>query len=246
MSQLIFPDPELSHQNTIEASYGVFSHSAGGRFEIPLLDSVQYLAELVHEIQKHPKNLNAHIQRIFCCYRENLSDPLYAALVDFLIVLNKRGEAISRRMIAGSLSSLTGPQGALLKAAIKGDIKDITLLEGNGYSVFCRGLNGTLNLIEKLDDQKSNEHDPLALAQDAIEYSQLEEAMLILERALEEQPQRLELHKFLLELYKSTQSQTRFEAVFVRMQSLGVFMNDIDSRKAWDRLKDDFEKKSYE
>jgi hypothetical protein len=246
MSQLIFPDPELSHQNTAEASYGVFPYGAGLRFEIPLQDSAQYLAELVHEIQKHPKNLTAHIQRIFCCYRENLPGPLYAALVDFLIVLNKQGEAISRRMISGALSKLPRRQGALLKAALKGKIEDITLLEGNGYSVFSRGLSGTVNLIEKLDEQKSNDHDPLKLAQDAVEYCQLEEAMLILERALEEQPQAPEFHKFLLELYKSTQNRNRFETVFARLRHLGIFMTDSHLQQEWEQLKDYFEQKTHE
>lgn len=242
MRQLIFIDQGLSSHNNADVFYDSFPCQANGQgFRPSLQYSAQYLPELVHEIQKHPKNLNAHVQRIFCCYRENLTAPLYAALVDFLIVLNKRGKAISWRLIGGALSKLSSSQGALLKAVLTGEINDISLLEGNGYSVFCRGLSGTVKLIEKLDEQKEYFSDPLKLAQDAVEYSQLEDAMLILERAIEEQPQSLELHTFLLELYKCTHNRTRFETVSARLQYSGILMNDIRIRNVWDLLKDDFE-----
>lgn len=242
MRQLIFVDQELSSHKTEDVFYDSYSCQATGQgLRTSLQYSAQYLPELVHEIQKHPKNLNAHVQRIFCCYRDNLSAPLYAALVDFLIVLNKRGKAISRRMIGGTLSKLSPRQGALLKAVLTGEINDISVLEGNGYSVFCRGLSGTVKLIEKLDERKEHFSDPLRLARDAVEYSQLEDAMLILERAIEEQPQPLELHTFLLELYQSTHNRTRFETVFVRLQDLGILMSDLPIRNVWELMKEDFE-----
>lgn len=246
MSQLIFADQELSSSTLREAFYAGLSPESSRKSGFPFQDSALTLSEVVNEIRKHPDNLAAHVQRILCCYRDNLADPLYAALVDFFIVLNKRGRAISRRMLGGSLAKLPARQGALLKAALTEEMNDVSLLEGNRYSLFCRGLSGTVKLIEKLDEQKINNLDPLKLARDAVEYCQLEEAMLILESAIEEQPQPPEVHQLLLELYESTQNQTRFESVLTRLQHRDLFKHDPAPQKVRDRPKDYFEPQYHE
>lgn len=95
------------------------------------------------------------------------------ALVDFLIVLDKRGKRISRRMMAGIASKLSLQQNAVLNAAIIDEISDISLIDGNCYNIFCRGLIGTVNLIDKQSITGSSNIDPLQLAEDTVEYSQL-------------------------------------------------------------------------
>lgn len=244
-SELIFIDQALSNQGVANEDFWHFSKDAVQLFDMPLQDRERYVSELVYEIQKHPENLAAHIQRITCCYQEDLTDPLFAALVDFLIILNKRGKAISRRMITGTVAKLSSRQQALLESAINEEIDDISLIEGNCYSIFCRGLSGTVNLIEKIDADESTHHNPLKLAQDAVEYCQLDEAMLILESALVEQPHWIELHESLLELYKSTHNQTRFEDTLTHLRNMESFMADSSIQKSWDQLKDFFEQKYH-
>ncbi len=246
MSQLIFTDQELSTFASIDVFHAGLSPDSGRKPDFSYQDSALSLSEIVNEIRRHPDNLAAHVQRIFRCYRDDLVDPLYAALVDFFIVLNKRGQAISRRMLGGSLAKLSDRQGALLKAALTEEMDDVSLLEGNRYSLFCRGLSGTVQLIEKLEEQKINGLDPLKLARDAVEYCQLEEAMHILESAIEEQPQPPEVHQLLLELYESTQNQTRFESVLTRLQHRDFFKHDPALQKVWDRPKDYFEPQYHE
>jgi hypothetical protein len=239
-SELVFVDQALSDQRITNETYWHFFKDTVQLFDTPLQDRVRYVSELVNEIQNHPKDLTAHIQRIFCCYREDLTDPLFAALVDFLIVLNKRGKAISRRMITGAASKLSDQQCTLLKSVINEEIDDILLIEGNCYSIFCRGVSGTVNLIEKMGTNELTRHDPLKLAQDAVEYCQLEEAMLILESALAEQLKRIELHESLLELYKLTQNRARFENTLARLRDIESFMADKSLQKGWNQLKDYF------
>jgi len=244
-SELIVIDQALSNQEIANEDFWHFSKDAVQLFDTPLQDRERYISELVYEIQKYPKNLVAHIQRITCCYQEGLTDPLFAALVDFLIILNKRGKAISRRMVTGTVTKLSSRQQALLKSVINEEIDDISLIEGNCYSIFCQGLSGTANLIEKIDADESTHHSPLKLAQDAVEYCQLDEAMLILEAALVEQPQWIELHESLLELYKSTHNQTRFESTLTHLRNMESFMADSSIQKSWDQLKDFFEQKYH-
>ncbi|WP_340124360.1 hypothetical protein [Methylobacter svalbardensis] len=182
-----------------------------------------FLENLVFLVTRKPKRLIAHIQRIYHCYQINSQEQLFAALIDLLVVLNRRGLAISRRMIIGTKSKLSGEQYKILHDFMAEDF-DVALLAGNQYSVFTKGLIGTGNLVQQLETSNKQTYDPLVLAHDYIEYSQLDEAKDILERAIINQPQRLELHQCLLELYKSTRDTSGFITMFNIVSGLDVAM----------------------
>ncbi len=182
-----------------------------------------YLKNLVFLVARKPKRLITHIQRIYHCYQTNLQEQLFAALVDLLVVLNKRGKAISQRMIIGAKSKLSEEQYKMLKKFMDEDF-DVALLSGNQYSVFTKGLVGTRNLVQQIETSDKQTHDPLELAHDYIEYSQLAEAKDILEKAIINQPQRLELHQCLLELYKATLDTSGFIKMFNIVSGLDVVM----------------------
>jgi hypothetical protein len=179
------------------------------------------LKKIVFLIARKPKQLITHIQRIYHCYHENLQEQLFAALVDLLVVLNRQGKAISQRMIIGTKSKLSAEQYNILQKFMAEDF-DVALLAGNQYSVFTKGLIGTRNLVQQIETSEKQTHDPLELAYDYIEYSQLAEAKDILEKAIINQPQRLELHQCLLELYKATLDTSGFIKMFNIVDGLGV------------------------
>ncbi|PKM13163.1 MAG: hypothetical protein CVV13_02770 [Gammaproteobacteria bacterium HGW-Gammaproteobacteria-3] len=198
-----------------------------------------YLTGLVHELSRNPGCLLAHVRRIYWCYRERLTEPLFAALVDFLMVLNHRGHAISRKMVQGARSQLTAAQRDILNTALADSTQDIAVLPGNRFSVFSKGLEGTSTLIETVTAAVVFDHDPLHLAEDAMKYSQLDEAMTILEVAIQERPERLPLHHALLELYRSTHEQARFEKMASELS--------VDERvlpEDWKNLKNYFKGRS--
>lgn len=192
-----------------------------------------FLKNLVFLVAKKPKRLITHIQRIHHCYQANLQEPLFAALVDLLVVLNGRGKAISRRMIIGTKSKLSDDQYKKLQTFMTEDF-DVALLSGNQYSVFTKGLVGTGNLVQQIETPDKQPYDPLVLAHDYIEYSQLDEAKDVLEKAIVNQPQRLELHQCLLELYKSTLDTSGFTTMFNILAGLDVAMpNDWSTLQAF-------------
>jgi lipopolysaccharide biosynthesis regulator YciM len=193
-----------------------------------------FLKNLVFLVARKPKRLITHIQRIHHCYQTNLQEQLFAALVDLLVVLNRRGKAISRRMIIGAKSKLSEEQFKMLLKFVAEDFVDIALLSGNQYSVFTKGLVGTGNLVQQSEAPDTPEHDPLVLAHDYIEFSQLDEAKDILEKAIVNQPQRLELHQCLLELYKSTLDTSGFTTMFNILVGRDVAMpNDWNTLQAF-------------
>lgn len=172
---------------------------------------------ITFKVSRKPNNLLAHLRRIYFCYQHHLSEPLYAALLDFLIVLNGKGHAICQRLIEGSRAELDSAQLAAIKNAIRFPLQ----ATGNRYSVFTKGMLGTARLVEvRRHGQK--QHDYLALANDFIEFSQLEEAMTTLESGLSVDPSREDLQLALLELYKSTKSRDRFHRQYQSLRQIGA------------------------
>ena len=192
--------------------------------EILLCDN--FLEKLVFRISRNPKCLITHIQRIYYCFQAHLNEQLFAALVDFLIILNKRGQNISWRMLMGAKSHLSPDQSKALKDYLKDDNANISLLSGNQYTIFTKGLLGLDQIIQKVKTDDEYAHDPLDIARDYIEYSQLEEAEQVLEKAILEQPTRLALHHELLALYQSTRNLTGFNQMLAELTLAGVAMTD--------------------
>lgn len=185
----------------------------------------QTLKNLVFLIARKPRQLIAHIQRIYYCYSAGLSEQLFAALVDFLVILDRRGAKISRRMIKGARSKLSREQYRLLQTFMVNEM-DVALLAGNQYSIFTKGLIGTQDLVRLADASDEQTYDPLDLARDYIEYSQLTEAKDVLEKAIISEPHRLELHQGLLELYKSTHDASGLKKMVELFATLDIAMPD--------------------
>ncbi len=169
------------------------------------------LENLVFEVSRNPTELLNHLRRIYCCYSQNLPEQLCAALIDLLIVLAGKGKLLTRRMILGSLSIMDGQQIAMLEKYLK--TEDVNELTVNPYSVLSQNLIGTNHLVTKKDNQDV-QRDYLDMANDFIEYSQLNSAIEILEKGFTEQPDRTDVQKALLELYKSTEDAARFNTAF--------------------------------
>jgi hypothetical protein len=189
--------------------------------------------QISHKVSKNPKQLLHHLQRIYFTYfksSQNMNDQLYAALVDLLWVLDGRGEDLSKRMVFSTRSKLTEDQLGQLVHCIKQ--KDISLLTGNKFSLLTTGLIGT-SLILTGQKKVSAEHDPLLIAHDYIEFSQLDQAREVLETAVFEQPERQDLQDELLELYKVTKD----KQAFTKMYDLLIQQN-INLPSSWQELSD--------
>lgn len=167
-------------------------------------DEEQTLNYLIFKLCRNPENLLCHLRRIYYCYLNGRSGHLYAALLDFLLVLKGRGQAISRRMIVGCRRQLDQHQILVLEHAVTEDLDRF----GNFHSIFTTGRIAHRELFVYRKHAKT-EYDVLKLANDFIEYSQLDQAMEVLETGLRDHPDRVDLQDALLELYLSTGSRER-------------------------------------
>jgi hypothetical protein len=194
------------------------------------LTYVNYLEKLVFQIARKPKSLMTHLRRIHYCFHANLNKQLFAALVDFLLILNKRGEAISWRMLIGAKSKLLPEQFDSIKIYLKDDHANVNLLKGNEYSILTKGFIGIDDIIKSVEKAYQG-YDPLEIARDHIEYSQLDEAKQVLEKAIVGQPERIDLQQELLALYQSTNDSTRFYSMLAEFSGRGVELCG-----EWDKL----------
>lgn len=201
-----------------------------------LLAYVDILEKLVFRIARKPKHLISHLQRIYFCFHKDLNEQLFAAIVDFLVILNRHGQAISWRMLAGIKPGLSNEQFILIKEYLKDEQASPFLLAGNRYCILTRGIVGTNALVRQVvADQAKPDHDPLEIARDHIEYSQLEEAKQVLENALLKHPARVELQHELLALYKSTRDSEGFYTMLNELNR-----SDFDIIAEWDQLNNFF------
>ncbi|MBS3952162.1 MAG: hypothetical protein KGZ88_04350 [Methylomicrobium sp.] len=215
--------------------------SANDYFSLLQMNNIFYLQDslsdmdlldlLVFQVTKHPESLLTHVQRIYYCFQHQLSEPLYAALADLLVVLNGRGKALGLRMVMGAKNRINPNLLALLVESINRPEEQQTLIPGNRYSVLSKGFTGVNHLVDPVQFFPQTDYDPLLLARDCIEYSQLDEAQKLLETAIVEYPNRLELHQELVALYRSTRNVERFN----QMNSTLIASN-ITLPECWQQL----------
>ena len=214
-----------------------FLFDGKGELNLQWLNEHDYALEhLIYDVSKTPDKLIVHIQRIYHCYQSKLSEQLYAALIDFFIVLDGRGLLLSQRMLKGCKSVLAEQQINFLQDYLTTKPSSPYFLS-HQFSVLGKGLIGRLNLINKTVELEPQQYDPLMIARDYIEYSQLDEAKEVLELAVKEQPKRSDLQLELLDIYRSTRDVLGFQEMYET-----VIDEKTSDRQAWDDLKTYFAK----
>ncbi|MCK5872528.1 MAG: hypothetical protein KAG26_06860 [Methylococcales bacterium] len=192
----------------------------------------QALDGILSTLLTDPKHLHTHLQRIYFCYQHDLKEALFAALIDFLIILKGKGLAVGQRMVNGAKPKLDDADYQALKAALELSVDEIEWVDGNLYSLFTQGLIGSPVLIHKEKRKSTSNHDPLAIARDYVAYSQLDMAMKTLEAAIDQDFDNLQLHTELLELYKLTRRKDQFLKMYDHLSKQSQM-----PPKAWDKLK---------
>jgi len=198
--------------------------------------SDEALKLLTFAVRKKPKDLMTHMQRIMICYEHKEEAQLYAAVADFFMVLKGVGLAIKQRIFTGVRSKLSADSQQNLLVAIN----DNNLVIGNTYCVLTSGIENHSEMVLVPVKSKINlVHDPLQIARDYIEYSQLEQAQKVLEEAVLSDPQQIEIHNDLLELYRLTNNNDGFNKVYATLSDVPHPM-----KSQWNDLKTYFDKKN--
>ncbi|MEE9338479.1 MAG: hypothetical protein V3U87_10390 [Methylococcaceae bacterium] len=101
--------------------------------------------QIIFKILRNPQHLISHIQRIYFTYNLTMNDPLYAALVDLLVVLDGSGKQLSTRMITHTRPLLSEQQYETLTCFL--ETQNTNKLIENKFTVLTQGLVGVSNLF---------------------------------------------------------------------------------------------------
>lgn len=182
-------------------------------------DTLDYLT---HHVSRLPVDLRNHCRRILLQYERGDPDSLYSSLLDLFLILEDRGYALRKRMLEGAKGRLRVEQYASLLRSLTCDSELVRPLSSASSSVLSKGIVGVRQVVETTEDinhKESSEqsHNPLAEARACLEYSQIDEAQRILENAIQQQPDDIELHEELLGIYQSTRDKESFLNVFEKL-----------------------------
>lgn len=173
--------------------------------------------QLVFKVFRQPKRLISHIQRIYFTYHHKMQEQLYAALVDFLFILNGKGKALGQRMVYATRSLLSDKQFVFLKKYLSS--QDNEFFKGNKFTIFTSGMIGRNNLLSEIEVDETS-YDALDIARDYIEFSQLDAAKETLELAVFEAPRREDIQVELIGLYKVTKDYQSFISLNKKLKGL--------------------------
>ncbi|HFC53053.1 MAG TPA: hypothetical protein ENJ43_01310, partial [Gammaproteobacteria bacterium] len=171
---------------------------------------------LARSVARTPTNLIAQVQRINSCLAQRDSEGAYGALLDLFIALGEKGLLLRRRMLVQARPLLGEERSRALAQHLEKGLLATDPMPPSSHSMLSKGLTGTRQLVMRVDnDNDVRERDPLDDAIGYLEYSQIDKAQAILERALLEDPSRTDLHSNLLAIYRASGD----SASFARMRS---------------------------
>lgn len=184
--------------------------------------------QFVCKIISLPLYLIFHLQRIYFTCLNNMPEQFYTALVDLLSVLqsNGKGKALCCRVLAATSSSLLTEQQSNMLDSYSTE-SNISVLSANRFSVVSTGIIGSTQFIIEYEP-RDIKHDPLFIDRGDFENSQLDQAMENLETAIFETPERVELHRELLELYKQTRNSPSYMNMTEKLKE-----NNLTSTFEW-------------
>ncbi len=196
---------------------------------------------LTRSVARRPENLLAQIQRVNIHLTQRDTEGVYGSLLDLFITLNSKGRSIRRRMLLRAKPLLTEEQFQALAERLDTGISATDPMPLSTQSVLSKGLTGTRQLIERINDNGSEttNRDPLEEAIEYLEYSQIEKAREILENAVLDNPSRMELHNNLLTIYRVSDDQGSFAVMLDRLNALKIPVPDD-----WKRLAEHFATRS--
>ncbi|OGT90835.1 MAG: hypothetical protein A2514_04470 [Gammaproteobacteria bacterium RIFOXYD12_FULL_61_37] len=179
---------------------------------------------LSYQLARHPENLRQHAQRIFLLISSRETGPLFGALVDLFIALGDKGEDLRKRLLGLARPLLTNEdyeflarhqrQGLEARHA-KTDLKGSVLSEG-----FCGS-----NILVSRERSQAGFADPLQEALSLLEFGQLDEARLVLEKEYLSNPSRKEVEDELADVYRHTRDRSDYDVLTKELLRRGAALS---------------------
>jgi hypothetical protein len=201
-------------------------------------DSVQ--RHLAHLVQRQPKALRLHIQRILL-HLERKDRDILGALWDLFLVLGDAGKPLRRRMLQKAKPLLTEAVYRVFEHYLdnQANIGRAWQAQLVGSAVLHAGITGSTRLLEKSSNPQAQVEDPLKVAEEQLACGQTDLAQITLEQALLADSKRLDLHLALLEIYRHSRDLTQVKRIRAQLEGQ---TNPADNE--WHRLQQRLEEET--
>ena len=173
-------------------------------------DAVDFL---LHAIARSPNNLRFHVQRINLSILKQNEASLYGALLDLFIVLAKHGQPLRSRMLEAAKPLLQDEHYETLQQHIECGLTAHDVATQHKNSILTHGISSPHQLVTRNDAQEEVNQDPILEARDHLQYGQIDAAREVLETAIDNEPEKLELYLELLDIYQYTHDNIRYHSM---------------------------------
>ncbi|MDQ7072637.1 MAG: hypothetical protein Q9N32_02580 [Gammaproteobacteria bacterium] len=191
--------------------------------------------KLAHQITRNPNDLRSHTQRIVIFIEQHQPIALFSSLIDLFLILGEKGVALRKRMLLSAKHVLAEHQFELLRHAfLTGLNKEIALSEAS-QSLLRTGSKNTSPFIQKTVPNSQSSLDPIQQAQSYLEYGQIDEARLLLQEIIIEEPQQLVCHQELVSIFKKLADKDLFISFYKQLLE-----SDMQLPLIWQQLAEEF------
>jgi len=179
----------------------------------------QAMEYLTHKVSRNPLDLQSHTQRIYLYMADFDGDGTYCALLDLFIALGNKGLPLRKRILQESQYFLKLQQFEALTSSIESGLNAHDIMPPAKTSVLTKSYIGHRKIVERIAkvESASPQFDPIVEAGQYLEYGQVDEARILLEGAVLEQPWRKDLQDDLLDIYRVTHDRKACKAMYERL-----------------------------
>ncbi len=189
------------------------------------------IEHLSHKVSRTPRDLNIHLYRIIASYYSNQIELLYGALLDLFIVLDKKGFPLRQRLFNKFSGLLLDNHRVFLKQALLLGAADVESIPHSSCSRFNNGVVGSTNVVIKTGEPSQHQFSVLDEARDLIDSGLIDDARMILEQAITQQPDDEHISRELLEIYRYTKNLDDFATIREQLNGQSLALTE-----EWDAL----------
>ncbi len=183
-------------------------------FEIPEWDSA-YAAHLQRRIERNPRDLRSHTQRVLLSLANNDVAAIFSALADLFIVLGKAGYKLRYSLLQQVGWAFEADEFSFFKHRLRSGLRAEEQLPRGRYSSLSLGGGENFPLVSQSEIAKYQHDDiSLAFARQRLAVGEIIQAQELLESALESDPGNKQTCIELLSLYRENNFQQSFKRLY--------------------------------
>ena len=196
------------------------------KFSAPVWNAT-YAEYLQRRIERNPRDLRSHTQRVFMQFARGDALATFGALADLFIVLGKLGYDLRYSMLQHVAEKLQAEHFQFLKQRLKMGLRSDEQLPGGSYSRLSQGGIENYPLVRQVGIPSQQDAESwLSLAQQCVNVGSIEQACRLLEQLVEADPGNQDACVELLALYREHQLASDFQASYYRFSGRSLAVSE--------------------